>query len=75
MIRLGDVDGVESPVREVERVVVAGDTGGKPALRAFPTTVDLGDGEVLVGYDLSRDHHNTTAMGWMMTRSFDEGRT
>ena len=75
MIKLGDVKGAESPVREVDRVIVAGDTGGKPALRAFPTMVDLGGGELLVGYDLSRDHHATPPMAWMMTRSFDEGRT
>ena len=75
MIELGDVKGVECPVRVVERVVVAGDTGGKPALRAFPTMVDLGDGELLVSYDLSRDHQATPPMGLMMTRSFDEGRT
>ena len=75
LIKLGDVKGVESPVRVVERVVVAGDTGGKPALRAFPTMVDLGGGELLVGYDLSRDHHRTPPMAWMMTRSFDEGKT
>ena len=37
--------------------------------------VDLGDGELLVGYDLSRDHHATPPMGFMTTRSFDEGKT
>ena len=75
MIKLGDVEGVVCPVREMDRVVVAGDTGGKPALRAFPTMVDLDDGELLVGYDLARDHHATPPMAWMMTRSFDGGRT
>ena len=75
MVKLGDVKEIDCPVREVERVVVAGDTGGKPALRGFPTMVDLGDGELLVGYDLCRDHHVTAPMGWMMTRSFDEGKT
>ena len=75
MIELGSVNGAESPVRVVERLVVAGDTGGRPALRGFTTMVDLGDGEFLVGYDLCRDHHFTTPMGLMMTRSFDEGRT
>ena len=75
MIELGEVRGVDLPLREAGRVVVAGDPGGKPALRAFPTMVDLGDGELLVGYDLSRDHHATPPMGFMTTRSFDDGKT
>ena len=57
MIELGSIEGVVCPIREVDRVVVAGDSGGKPALRAFPTMVDLDNGELLVGYDLARDHH------------------
>ena len=75
VIKLGDVKGVDLPVREVERVLVAGDTGGKPALRGFTTMVDLGDGEFLVGYSLARDHHATPPMGFMTTRSLDEGKT
>ena len=75
MIELGEVRGVDLPLREAGRVVVAGDPGEKPALRAFPTMVDLGDGELLVGYDLSRDHHATPPMGFMTTRSFDDGKT
>ena len=75
MIELGEVRGVDLPLREAGRVVVAGDHEGKPALRAFPTMVDLGDGELLVGYDLSRDHHATPPMGFMTTRSFDDGKT
>lgn len=75
MIELGGVKGVESPVSVVERILVAGDTGGKPALRGFPSMVEFEDGEFLVGYDLCRDHHVTTPMSWMITRSFDEGKT
>ena len=75
MIELGEVPGVDLPLREAGRVVVAGDHDAKPALRAFPTMVDLGDGELLVGYDLSRDHHATPPMGFMTTRSFDDGKT
>ena len=75
MIELGEVRGVDLPLREAGRLVVAGDHEGKPALRAFPTMVDLGDGELLVGYDLSRDHHATPPMGFMTTRSFDDGKT
>lgn len=61
--------------RALDRVVVAGGSPGRVALRAFPTLVNFGNGELLVGYDLSRDHHLTPPMGFMLTRSRDGGRT
>jgi len=60
--------------RVAGRVTVAGGTG-KPMLRAFPSMVNLGNGELLAGYGISRDHHATPGMGFMTTRSRDGGRT
>ena len=55
-------------------VTIAGGTE-KKAFRAFPTLVNFGDGELLVGYYLGRDHHVTPPASFMLTRSLDGGRT
>jgi len=60
--------------RVVERTVICGGED-RIAFRAFPTMVNFGDGGLLVGYDLARDHHVTPPMGLMTTRSLDAGRT
>jgi hypothetical protein len=63
-----------TPVLEiVEKVVVAG--GGAARSRALAGVVQVGDGELLVGYREGSDHLATDDGVVMTTRSADGGRT
>ena len=64
----------ENPyVKIVDRVLICDSPGSRH--RAFPTATRLPNGELLVGFRVGTDHHQTMDGAFYTTRSADNGRT